>query len=185
MTKCQPRLLTSFLDGELTEDAWQELDDHLESCPTCSAQLDELTAASQQVRAMGRAQIPKDSLKVALAVIAGRTGLGDEAAMTEAREVARAGADLVTDKTVDARHWIASAPPAPSRRSSRSGGQPISSAPTMCGPPARSPSIRSPRWGRHHRRTSPTTERLRTWREPTRQAVGHQESSPKQEASPK
>lgn len=97
MKKCQPRSLTPFLDGELTEDAWHELDEHLQSCPACSAQLDELTVASQQVRAMGRAQIPNDSLKPALDVIAARAGLSAEAAMTETTEIARAQPADATD----------------------------------------------------------------------------------------
>jgi len=102
MKKCQPRSLTPFLDGELTEDAWHELDEHLQSCPACSAQLDELTVASQQVRAMGRAQIPNDSLKPALDVIAGRAGLSAEAAMTETTEIARAQPADATDAAVEA-----------------------------------------------------------------------------------
>jgi len=102
MKKCQPRSLTPFLDGELTEDAWHELDEHLQSCPACSAQLDELTVASQQVRAMGRAQIPNDSLKPALDVIAGRAGLSAEAAMTETTEIARAQPAHATDAAVEA-----------------------------------------------------------------------------------
>jgi hypothetical protein len=102
MKKCQPRSLTPFLDGELTEDAWHELDEHLQSCPACSAQLDELTAASQQVRAMGRAQIPNDSLKPALDVIAARAGLSAKAAMTDTTEIARAQPAHATDATVEA-----------------------------------------------------------------------------------
>ena len=102
MKKCQPRSLTPFLDGELTEDAWHELDEHLQSCPACSAQLDELTVASQQVRAMGRAQIPNDSLKPALDVIAARAGLSAEAAMTETTEIARAQPADATDAAVEA-----------------------------------------------------------------------------------
>ena len=102
MKKCQPRSLTPFLDGELTEDAWHELDEHLQSCPACSAQLDELTVASQQVRAMGRAQIPNDSLKPALDVIAARAGLSAEAAMTETTEIARAQPADATDDVVEA-----------------------------------------------------------------------------------
>ena len=102
MKKCQPRSLTPFLDGELTEDAWHELDEHLQSCPACSAQLDELTVASQQVRAMGRAQIPNDSLKPALDVIAGRAGLSPEAAITETTEIARAQPADATDAAVEA-----------------------------------------------------------------------------------
>jgi len=109
MKKCQPRSLTPFLDGELTEDAWHELDEHLQSCPACSAQLDELTVASQQVRAMGRAQIPNDSLKPALDVIAGRAGLSAEAAMTETTEIARA--QPAHDAAVEAGPEIELAPP--------------------------------------------------------------------------
>jgi hypothetical protein len=111
MKKCQPRSLTPFLDGELTEDAWHELDEHLQSCPACSAQLDELTAASQQVRAMGRAQIPNDSLKSALDVIAGRAGLSAAAAMTETTEIARAQPADAIDAAVEAGPEIELAPP--------------------------------------------------------------------------
>lgn len=111
MKKCQPRSLTPFLDGELTEDAWHELDEHLQSCPSCSAHLDELTAASQQVRAMGRAQISNDSLKSALEVIAGRAGLSAEAAMTETTEIARAQPTPATDTSFEAGPEIKLPPP--------------------------------------------------------------------------
>jgi len=115
MKKCQPRSLTPFLDGEMTEDAWHETDEHLQSCPACSAQLDELTAAWQQVRAMGRAQIPDDSLKTALEVIAVRAGLTAEAAMIETSEIARAQPIPAPDIAVEAgpqiiqEHWPADA----------------------------------------------------------------------------
>src|SRR5258708_8745622 len=90
MKKCQPRSLTPFLDGELTEDAWQETEEHLQSCPSCSAQLDELTAASQHVRGMGRAHVPQEALRAAIDIIAPRAGLTPEAMLAETTEIARA-----------------------------------------------------------------------------------------------
>src|SRR5258708_18018483 len=90
MKKCQTRSLTPFLDGELTEDAWQETEEHLQSCPSCSAQLDELTAASQHVGGMGRAHIPQQALRAAINIIAPRAGLTAEAMLAETTEIARA-----------------------------------------------------------------------------------------------
>ena len=75
MKKCQPRALTPFLDGELSDDLRQEISDHLQSCPTCGALLDELSVASQQVRSMGRAQIPRSRLQPALEAVTDRAGL--------------------------------------------------------------------------------------------------------------
>src|SRR5258708_5977463 len=92
MKKCQPRSLTPFLDGELTEDAWQETEEHLQGCPSCSAQLDELTAASQHVRGMGRATIPQSALRAAVDIIAPRVGLTPETMLAETTEIARAKA---------------------------------------------------------------------------------------------
>src|SRR5258708_33951133 len=83
MKKCQPRSLTPFLDGELTEDAWQETEEHLQSCPSCSAQLDELTAASQHVRGMGRAHVPQEALRAAIDAIAPRPGRTPEARLPQ------------------------------------------------------------------------------------------------------
>jgi Putative zinc-finger len=73
--KCQPRALTPFLDGELSDELRQEISDHLQSCPSCGALLDELSVASQQVRSMGRAEIPRSALQPALDVVTDRVGL--------------------------------------------------------------------------------------------------------------
>lgn len=73
--KCQPRALTPFLDRELSDDLREEISDHLRRCPTCGTLLDELHLASQQVRSMGRAEIPRTALQPALEVLADRAGL--------------------------------------------------------------------------------------------------------------
>ena len=87
--KCQPRVLTPYLDGELPDDVHEQVEEHLRSCPSCGAMLDEVTVASERVREMGRSTIPVDSLQVALDLVAERTGISG-AVMSQTAEVARA-----------------------------------------------------------------------------------------------
>lgn len=84
MKTCQPRALTPFLDRELSDDMWQEVSDHLQGCPKCGTLLDELSLASQQVRSMGRAEIPKSALQSALEIVGERAGLPREPGMSQA-----------------------------------------------------------------------------------------------------
>jgi hypothetical protein len=90
MKKCQPRLLTPYIDGELTPDARGEMEEHLQSCPSCGAMLDEVTQAYLHVRAMGRAAIPPTSLRPAIELFAERAGLElGSPALRDTVEVAR------------------------------------------------------------------------------------------------
>jgi Putative zinc-finger len=83
--KCQPRALTPFLDRELSDDLQQEISEHLQSCPTCGTLLDELSLASEQVRSMGRAEIPRSALQPALEVLTHRAGLVREGSITHSQ----------------------------------------------------------------------------------------------------
>ncbi|HEV3233361.1 MAG TPA: zf-HC2 domain-containing protein [Candidatus Dormibacteraeota bacterium] len=103
MKKCQPRLLTPYHDGELTRAARDEIEEHLQSCPSCGAMLDEVVVASHKVRAMGRAAVPLDALVPAVEVFADRAGLD-------------LGAPLLSDTVEVAREpaaVVAPVPPAP------------------------------------------------------------------------
>jgi hypothetical protein len=83
--KCQPRALTPYLDGELSDDLRQEISEHLQSCPTCGTLLDELSLAAQQVRSMGRAEIPRSALQPALEAVTDRAGLVRQPSVTRAQ----------------------------------------------------------------------------------------------------
>ena len=90
MKKCQPRLLTPYIDGELSTDQRGEMEEHLRSCPSCGAMLDEVTLASEHVRQMGRATIPLSALEPAVDAFAERAGLELGApALRDTVEVAR------------------------------------------------------------------------------------------------
>ncbi|MGB2939509.1 MAG: zf-HC2 domain-containing protein, partial [Candidatus Dormiibacterota bacterium] len=96
MKKCQPRLLTPYHDGELTKAARDEIEEHLQSCPSCGAMLDEVVVASHKVRAMGRAAVPLDALVPAVEVFADRAGLDLGAPLlSDTVEVAREPATVV------------------------------------------------------------------------------------------
>ena len=90
MKKCQPRALTPYLDGEVSDDARREIDEHLVSCPTCGTQLEELSHALEQVSSMGRAKIPRTSLTPALEIFIERAGLTDGSVLSNTTEIARA-----------------------------------------------------------------------------------------------
>ena len=90
MKKCQPRLLTPFIDGELSTDDQAEITEHLQSCPSCGAMLDEVTLALEHVRGMGRSTIPTSALEPALEIFAERAGLElDAETLRDTLEVAR------------------------------------------------------------------------------------------------
>ncbi|MDP9325602.1 MAG: zf-HC2 domain-containing protein, partial [Candidatus Dormibacteraeota bacterium] len=96
MKKCQPRLLTPYHDGELTRDARGEVEEHLQSCPSCGAMLDEVVVASQKVRSMGRAAVPLSALVPAVEVFAERAGLELGApSLSDTFELAREPARVV------------------------------------------------------------------------------------------
>ena len=96
MKKCQTRVLTPYLDGELSEDSRSQVEEHLRSCATCGAVLDEVTSARERVRDMGRAIIPDTILMPALEVFRERGGIGQgrQPAMPEPAMVETATAEL-------------------------------------------------------------------------------------------
>ncbi|MFN2465543.1 MAG: zf-HC2 domain-containing protein [Candidatus Dormibacteria bacterium] len=76
MKKCQPRVLTPYLDGELPADSRDQVEEHLRSCAACGALLDEVTSARERVHTMGRAMIPNTVLMPALEAFRERAGIG-------------------------------------------------------------------------------------------------------------
>jgi hypothetical protein len=62
VTRCQPLILTPYFDNELADDARSQVEEHLRSCPTCGAILDEVSVAAQRVQDLGRASIPHTEL---------------------------------------------------------------------------------------------------------------------------
>ncbi|MFN2463487.1 MAG: zf-HC2 domain-containing protein [Candidatus Dormibacteria bacterium] len=76
MKKCQPRSLTPYLDGELTAETRQRVEEHLQGCPACGALLDEVTSARERVEGMGRAVVPNTVLMPALEAFRERSGIG-------------------------------------------------------------------------------------------------------------
>ena len=75
MTKCQPRTLTPYIDGELRDDVQGQVEEHLRSCPSCSAIIDELTVAARRVQGLGRSTIPLAQLQPSVAAFAERARL--------------------------------------------------------------------------------------------------------------
>lgn len=75
--KCQPKALTPYLDGELTPETREQVEEHLRSCAACGALLDEVTSARERVHGMGRSLIPATTLMPALEFFRERAGIGD------------------------------------------------------------------------------------------------------------
>jgi hypothetical protein len=73
--RCQPRLLTPYLDGELGKDIQAQVEEHLRACPSCGALLDEVSIASQRIRGMGRSTVPGATLQRAALVFGERARL--------------------------------------------------------------------------------------------------------------